>query len=553
MATRGRAIGRAVSCAAAGMSCAAFAVDAPRGGAPSGGWRAERSPVASDAAGGVAGGGEPGADVALGGSREPVIAVDHSNPQRLAMSSLFQYRVSTNGGQTWTAPASNVVPAGYALDGDPCMTYDALGRLFYLYQGRNVSSNGADEFCARLDPTTGAYISGPIKVSTSGASGPYNDKPWIAADRFASSPFANRLYAVWTEFPGNSTRVLFSSSSNQGITWTTPLQLSTSSEGFVWPAHVAVAPNGDVYVAYHSQISFNGVGEGGGNPTGSSGKIYVARSTDGGATFPQKNLAFLPGAADLTFNVQTSPGTIPQTDFWLQGSVQPWVLPDPSLPGYVYVVACDDPDNAHGSGDDADVFIVRSTQNGLGWSAPTRVDHAPGTSFSVMPTAAIDDAGCITVMWYDNRLGGTNASGNWLLNVFYTVSTTHGLSFGPDVQLSDAAIDPDLGAPSRYPGPPPTKRIGEYICIATAGTNAYGVWTGNTSNSQQILFDRALGVCAPCAGPGCGADLDGDGNVGASDLAILLGAWGTSGPGDLDFNGTVDAADVAVLLGAWSA
>ena len=47
------------------------------------------------------------------------------------------------------------------------------------------------------------------------------------------------------------------------------------------------------------------------------------------------------------------------------------------------------------------------------------------------------------------------------------------------------------------------------------------------------------------------ADLDFDGVVGAADLALLLGAWGSSGPGDLDHSGTVGAADLALLLGAW--
>lgn len=48
----------------------------------------------------------------------------------------------------------------------------------------------------------------------------------------------------------------------------------------------------------------------------------------------------------------------------------------------------------------------------------------------------------------------------------------------------------------------------------------------------------------------CPADLDGDGQVSASDLAVLLGAWGTPGA-DLDGDGTTTASDLAVLLGAW--
>jgi hypothetical protein len=49
-------------------------------------------------------------------------------------------------------------------------------------------------------------------------------------------------------------------------------------------------------------------------------------------------------------------------------------------------------------------------------------------------------------------------------------------------------------------------------------------------------------------------DLDGDGSVASSDLAILLGAWGPCRgcPADLDGNGSVEAADLALLLGVWS-
>ncbi|MFM7050667.1 MAG: M12 family metallo-peptidase [Planctomycetota bacterium] len=49
-------------------------------------------------------------------------------------------------------------------------------------------------------------------------------------------------------------------------------------------------------------------------------------------------------------------------------------------------------------------------------------------------------------------------------------------------------------------------------------------------------------------------DLDGDGSVAASDLAILLGAWGPAAAGALpDFNrdGSVNASDLGILLSQW--
>ncbi|MFO0829491.1 MAG: FG-GAP-like repeat-containing protein [Phycisphaerales bacterium] len=47
-------------------------------------------------------------------------------------------------------------------------------------------------------------------------------------------------------------------------------------------------------------------------------------------------------------------------------------------------------------------------------------------------------------------------------------------------------------------------------------------------------------------------DLDGDGAVGATDLAILLGAWGGVGVGDFDDDGVVGTTDLAILANVWS-
>ena len=47
-------------------------------------------------------------------------------------------------------------------------------------------------------------------------------------------------------------------------------------------------------------------------------------------------------------------------------------------------------------------------------------------------------------------------------------------------------------------------------------------------------------------------DLNGDGQVNAADLAMLLGGWGGEGEADLDCDGVVGPADLGVLLGAWT-
>jgi formylglycine-generating enzyme required for sulfatase activity len=73
---------------------------------------------------------------------------------------------------------------------------------------------------------------------------------------------------------------------------------------------------------------------------------------------------------------------------------------------------------------------------------------------------------------------------------------------------------------------------------------------------------RVLGMTATVIGlvgssasaqSACVADLDGDGSVGATDLAQLLGEWGPCAKctADLDADGSVGATDLATMLGVW--
>jgi probable HAF family extracellular repeat protein len=76
------------------------------------------------------------------------------------------------------------------------------------------------------------------------------------------------------------------------------------------------------------------------------------------------------------------------------------------------------------------------------------------------------------------------------------------------------------------------------------------------NNNGQITgtVSSVMGVCALrlTPKPRRHADLDCDGSVGASDLAILIQSWGAKdSPADLDRDGGVDAADLGILLGDW--
>jgi len=73
------------------------------------------------------------------------------------------------------------------------------------------------------------------------------------------------------------------------------------------------------------------------------------------------------------------------------------------------------------------------------------------------------------------------------------------------------------------------------------------------------FMDHGLTEALPYLGepnggpPSTPGDVNGDGLVNASDLALMLSLWQTSDvAADFNGDGIVDGADMAVLLGAWS-
>ena len=91
-----------------------------------------------------------------------------------------------------------------------------------------------------------------------------------------------------------------------------------------------------------------------------------------------------------------------------------------------------------------------------------------------------------------------------------------------------------------------TEYTSEVSFDATCGSNYLVRVAGyQGARGQGVLNIDCLGGCCP-------ADFDGDGQVGGSDLAALLGGWNSSNLVlDLTGDGIADGADLAVLLGRW--
>ena len=103
----------------------------------------------------------------------------------------------------------------------------------------------------------------------------------------------------------------------------------------------------------------------------------------------------------------------------------------------------------------------------------------------------------------------------------------------------------------------PTDRAGSHFfgVWSPVGIGRINVWDplGGFEGADNIQIWVSVDLlCGDCP-----TDVDGSGDTGAADLAVLLGSWGPCAPGhecaclDSDADGTIDAAELAVLLGAW--
>lgn len=103
--------------------------------------------------------------------------------------------------------------------------------------------------------------------------------------------------------------------------------------------------------------------------------------------------------------------------------------------------------------------------------------------------------------------------------------------------------------------------VGGNVLSASAVDNVEHLYIRALSAGSYVLSvtrDDALTNSAGAAVswfvdlPSVFGDLDGNGLVNGADLGLLLGAWGTAGPGDLNSDGVVNGTDLGLILGAWS-
>lgn len=488
-------------------------------------------------------------------ANEPSLAIDPTAPNRMVIgwrqfdtiSSNFRqagYAWSNDGGRTWHFPG--VLTPGQ-FRSDPVLESDSSGNFYYY----SLPSSSGGWRCEVFKSEDGGKTWGPPVLANGG------DRAWFTVDKGGKASDGH-LYAIWNPQYGCCGSGSFGRDVSGGV-----MPWPNASPGTPIWGTIAVGPDAEVYVGGRSGTS-----------------LRITRSDD--AKNPSLIPSFSPqvtvgiGGSLVTFGATPNPGG---------ASGQTWIDVNRSSGpnrGHVYVATLVDPPG----GDPADVFFARSTDGGLTWSNPVRVNDDPQTggnwqwfvSMSVAPGGRID-------VTYNS----THGTGSTALSAFYyTYSEDEGATWSPPEALTPV-WNSTVGWPNQ-------NKIGDYYDQESDDVGVSIAMSATMNGEQDVYFirvndwdcnrngvgdeeDLLAGTLSDCDGNGipdeceiaagakadlngngvpdeceCYADCDGSGALDLFDYLCFVNAFNQGIPqADCDINGVLDLFDFLCFVNAFNA
>ncbi|MGZ4440572.1 MAG: sialidase family protein, partial [Gaiellaceae bacterium] len=377
---------------------------------------------------------------------------------------------SIDGGTSWTSGSLPGLTATSGLGGatgapfervsDPSVAFDAKDGM-WLVSSIPLLSNLVVPTVFVNRSTDGLNWDNPVKIPAPAVSAnKVNlDKNWTACDNTLTSPFYGNCYTEFDNF-GQGDLEYMSTSSDGGLTWSTPVSTAGNDKGL--GGQPLVRPDGTVVVPFESL----------------NGKESAFESTNGGASW-------------------TRAVTISSIQFHgVLGPLRTSPLPSAEIDGAgnVYVAWEDCRFRKKCTSND---IVFSKSSDGVNWSPVQRVpiDPVASTVDHFIPGLAVDKSTsgtgahlALTYYFYPDA----TCSGGCRLEVGYVSSPDGGAHWGDPVTLAGPMSLGDIANTSQG------RMVGDYISTSfnSSGTATSLFAIGNTHTSAQP-FDE--GMYAPAA------------------------------------------------------
>lgn len=394
-------------------------------------------------------------------ANEPSIAVDPTDPDKMVIGwrqfdtveSNFRqagYAYTLDGGQTWTFPGA-IDPGVFRSD--PVLDSDSQGTIYY---NSLTVENDYDFFCdVYRTPEAGQ----PWDEGTPAQGG---DKQWMVIDKTGGAGDGH-IYSNWTSYWSICLPGFFTRSTDAGDSYEPCIEIPDEP---YWGT-LAVAPgsgfnpSGTLYVigAYNNDF-------------------VVARSSN--ARYAGQETAWdLNTVVDLGGYADSRTGPNPDG---LLGQAHIAAAESNAPVGHTVYALCSV--NPPGS-DPLDIMFSRSTDAGVTWSDPVRVNDDTGNNWQWFGTMSAAPNGRIDVVWLDTRRN----PGTYWSSLYYSYSEDGGVTWSENERLSEA-FDPHMGWPNQ-------NKMGDYFHMVSDDTGFSLAWAGTFNGEQDVFFGRkTVGVTA---------------------------------------------------------
>ena len=395
--------------------------------------------------------------------------------------------LSSDAGRTWSDKVVVGDGGQVPLTGEqvkcysPKIAYGPSKTLYYVYQTLRAGRGTPRQVLIAASHDDGATFGPPVLLDPTTAGFVYQQVA-VAVDQVSG-----RAYAAWTNFTDRTRRVMVASSSDQGRTFSTPVQITAQTQTDAPDEPVLVVdPDHTLHVGWRDFVT--PIQSPKTLQTPASVFKYVAASHDHGQTF---------GAASVALsNLDPGCGVCQRPVGYAADNVSA-DLARGTLPGQLFAVGWGAPGGVLTS--NRRLVFSASQNGGASWKAEKTVGIAAGHEGDdqARPSLTVTTSGRIEIVYQDFP---TIAGG--VQSIFEIHSDDAGSTFSAPRQLNSAPSDIRIGPPSFSTlGGFNTASFGAHLAVASSGGQVFTAWTdsrrGTQDTGKQDVFFAALPLPAP--------------------------------------------------------
>jgi hypothetical protein len=371
---------------------------------------------------------------------------------------------SSNGGVTWS---QSYLPAvsGDSNQSDPAVDWTSDGTAWALTVG--VGSNNVVRAFKSTDG--GANWTFDAKISGTQTN---VDKPMLWVDH-STSPYKDNIYALW--WNNGPTFV----ARRTGGTWQAPLQVSgAETTGGSDGGDIKANSFGDVFAFW---------------PSENDQKLFVAKSTNGGASFTALGATPVKIADTFSSFLYHVPADEPSrgTLLYITSGAYRTATQD-----MVYAIwmdlaggagcnsTSDEPGTNVASTCKTRIWFSRSSDGGAHWDMPKKINDQSSLNDQFFPRLAVDQtSGALMVVYYDT----ISDSGRKKTNLWMQSSIDGGATWSGAMKVTTSETDETASGFNTY-------QYGDYIGLTGHAGRFFACWTDRRSGSFEEIWGAPLAI-----------------------------------------------------------